>query len=87
MALLKISPWAGAVSPKMTLPCSLAAKQAPLGRRPGSFASGAARPDDRITFVLFIVYALLFASSSVLFVIARFVCGGATSAPSRDMAH
>ena len=71
----------------MTSPCSLAAKQAPLGRRPGSFASGAARRDDRITLVLFVVYDLLFASSSVLFVIARFVCGGTTSAPSRAMAH
>ena len=71
----------------MISPCSLAAKQAPLGRRPGSFASGAARRDDRITLVLFVVYDLLFASSSVLFVIARFVCGGTTSAPSRAMAH
>ena len=80
------SSWAGPVS-QMTSPCSLAAKQAPLGRRPGTFASGAARRDDRITFVLFVVYNLLFASSSVLFVIARFVCGGATSARSRAMAH
>lgn len=64
----------------------MAAKQAPLGCLPGRCASGAARQQEPFIVALFIVYHLLFASSSVLFVTARSICGGTIFASSRAMA-